>query len=167
MEMKEKKFDLDVNVALPYGQKYAPQRGSADAAGDDLRARKIEYLSPTKVKIHLGVHFEFSSDWEVLLLPRSNSGKSSWILSNCVGLGDPDYRGEYLAIFDYTGPYEEIQYEDGNVRAEIEQFPYEEGNRVVQCIFQRNYKPKYNIVSLDDMTKTERGSGGHGSTGLD
>jgi len=83
-----------------------------------------------------------------LLFPRSSSYKTGLLLSNCVGVLDSDYRGSILFVFwdiHYASP------------------PYEVGDRIGQLIIMKI--PDIEFVEADELTDTDRGAGGYGSTG--
>ena len=83
------------------------------------------------------------------LKPRSSVWKTGMILTNCIGVGDEDYTGEYQAIFyhlDKTKP------------------KYEVGDRILQ--FNVEITPQLGFIEVEELRTTERGDGGYGSTGL-
>jgi dUTP pyrophosphatase len=82
-----------------------------------------------------------------LIFPRSSIYKTSLILSNCVGIIDSGYRGSIMLKFQYI--------EEGLV--------YEIGDRVGQIIIIPY--PQIEFKEVDELSATERGLGGYGSTG--
>lgn len=126
----------------------------------DLFARKIECLSSGKVKVYLGVKIEPPPGHDVRLYSRSSISKYNWILSNCVGIGDENYRGEYIAIFDMipvkiTGRFE--------TRFRSSRFPYKVGDRCIQMEIRKKDEVELEIV--EELSESDRGDGGFGSTG--
>lgn len=88
--------------------------------------------------------FIFSFD----LRPRSSIHKTGLILSNSIGTGDEDYRGEYAVVFynfDKSLP------------------EYEIGDKV--CQLKVGFTPIIKFTETKDLTITDRGAGGFGSTG--
>jgi len=86
--------------------------------------------------------------WHVgLLFPRSSVYKTGQTLTNCVGVIDSGYRGEIMMKFTLS-PY---------------QREYDIGDRVGQLVIMPY--PKVEFEEVDELTPTERGSGGYGSTG--
>ena len=88
-----------------------------------------------------------------LLLPRSSIGRSSFRITNSIGLIDAGYRGEVQAKVDVV-----------DVPS-----PWESGNRFFQ-LCQHNFLPWRNIFivnSADELPAApdNRGEGGFGSTG--
>lgn len=137
----------------------------------DLTARKIECLSSGKVKVYLGVKIEPPAGHDVRLYSRSSISKYNWILSNCVGIGDENYRGEYIAVFDAIPVKTDNIYNlarlgisgDTEIEIEYEDFPYEVGDRCVQMEIRKKDNVELEIV--EELSVTERGSKGFGSSG--
>ncbi len=74
--------------------------------------------------------------------------KKGLFLTNGVGTGDPDYRGSYRANF--------YNFIDSRPN-------YEVGDRIIQIVFPHGYE--INWIVVDELSDTERGEGGFGSTG--
>ena len=82
-----------------------------------------------------------------LLFPRSSIYKTGMSLTNAVGVIDSGYRGEIMMKFEMT---------DSRTM-------YEVGDRVGQLIIVPY--PRIDFELVDELTSTDRGSGGYGSTG--
>jgi len=83
------------------------------------------------------------------LRPRSSIYRTGLLLSNSIGCGDQAYVGNYQAIF-----YHVITHLP----------PYEVGDRILQIQI-----PGYTYIEfeeVDSLDDTDRGEGGHGSTGV-
>lgn len=147
-----------------------PVKGSEDAACDDLFARKIEEEEgdPNLYKVYLGVAFEPPPGYRIAIYPRSEISKTSWMLSNSLGVGDNDYRGEYIAYFRRINPIRVID-PDTHTSAQktsyrIEpEFPYKEGDRCCQFELVEYRTIKYEVVTR--LNETKRSTGGFGSSG--
>jgi len=99
---------------------------------------------PTGIILELPVGFEAQV--------RSRSGlasKNGIVVTNSPGTIDSDYRGEIMVILTNTS----------NNR-----FTVERGMRIAQLVI--NQLPLVNFVDVDEVSDTERGAGGFGSTGL-
>lgn len=144
-----------MNVKIKFLDKNAkmPTRATEGSAGYDLYANIKEaiVLKPGEsVKIPTGIAIELpSNEYAAYIYGRSGLGvKHRITLSNCVGVGDSDYRGEIFAFLsnesktDYT-----IQ-------------PYD---RVAQMVFAPIILADFQVVN--ELEKTLRGDGGYGSTG--
>ena len=116
-------------------------------AGMDLVATKI--LSDTTFDITYGIDLamEIPNGFVGLVFPRSSIRKYDLILSNSVGVIDSGYRGELQATFKTTGF--RPKYEVGDRGAQIMIIPH----------------PPIEFHVVDELSDTERGEGGFGSTG--
>ena len=129
-----------------------PTRGSSQAAGYDLYADIDEPITihpHTTKKVGTGLAFSLPTGTFAAIFARSGlATKEGLRPANCVGVCDSDYRGEYIvAIHNDSDVQKTIQ---PNERiAQIVLLPY------CSMIFQE----------VDELDKTERGSGGFGSTG--
>ena len=68
-------------------------------------------------------------------------------MANCVGVIDSGYRGEVTAKF----------------MTHLFAKPYDKGDRVAQMIIMPY--PHVDIVEVDELSESDRGDGGYGSTG--
>lgn len=138
----------------------------------DLIARKVEWTDDNTVLVHLGVKIEPPPGYDVRLYPRSSFSEYDWILSNHVGIGDEDYRGEYMAVFKmlpkslnwdmiikdaHFDEYEVIEFFGTS------DFPYKVGDRCIQMEIRK--KDPVILEIVNELSETERGTGGFGSTG--
>lgn len=125
------------------------------SAGLDLRAMlkgSCYQLAPGEVKlIDTGIFLNIADDnLAAVILPRSGLGhKEGIILGNSVGLIDSDYQGEIKVSL----------WNRSKKTFEIKKF-----DRIAQMVFIPVVKPIFNIVD-EFSIKTQRGSGGFGSTG--
>lgn len=135
----------------------APTRGSDKAAGYDLHAltildgkeSEITIWPGTNELIHTGLAIETPEDHFGGIFPRSGlSTKEGLRLANCVAVIDEDYRGEWLIPI----------YNDSNSPKTIKN-----GERIAQVVFIKRTEVVFNEV--DELTDTQRGSGGFGSSG--
>ena len=129
-----------------------PERGSKFSAGYDLSAdinESILIRPQETVKIPTGLSFEVPEGYFGGIYARSGlATKQGLRPANAVGVGDSDYRGEYIVAL----------YNDSDTTRIIEP-----GQRIAQIIFQ-----PYLMCDLEDvnnLTETERANGGFGSTG--
>ena len=94
-----------------------------------------------------GLSFEVPEDHTMLIFPRSSISNQGLILSNSVGVVDSGYRGEVKFRFKYI---------KGTAK-------YNVGDRIGQ--FMIIPRPKMILQEVDELSDTERGFDGHGSTG--
>ena len=141
LTVKFKKLHADVKL---------PIKGSSHAACYDVYAHSVSNMSDGKIKVGLGFATEIPVGWKGIIVPRSNLTKYTWVLNNSFGVIDSDYRGEWMAIFTPIG------YNVG--------FPYQVGDRVAQIFFDK--VEDVELLEVDSLEDSDRGTGGFGSTGL-
>ena len=124
-----------------------PQKAHAQDAGFDLRACKVERIGFDKIVCHTGLAFEIPDGYVGLLFPRSSIARTAMMLKNSVGVLDSCYRGEVTFKFR--------QLDNGDT--------YNAGDKIGQIIIMPY--PEIVFVESDNLSETERGSGGYGSTG--
>lgn len=129
-----------------------PEYKTEGAAGMDLCAAIDEpiELKPLERKlIPTGLKIELEHGYEAQIRPRSGlSIKHGITLINCVGTIDEDYRGEVcVPIVNISNNTYTIQPDE----------------RVAQMIIAKYEQAKLEVVT--ELTDTERGEGGFGSTG--
>lgn len=131
---------------------FLPEYKTEGAAGMDLCAA-IE--APVTLKplertlIPTGIKIELEHGYEAQIRPRSGlSIKHGITLINCVGTIDEDYRGEVCVPV---------------VNLSNETYKIEPQERIAQMVIARVEQAKIDVVL--ELTGTERGEGGFGSTG--
>lgn len=128
-----------------------PTRGSKEAAGYDLYAaipESIRINPHETVKVGTGLAFELPKGTFGAIFPRSGyATKFGLRPANCVGVCDSDYRGEYIVAIHNDSDF--IQ-------------AINPGERIAQLILM----PYIAMIMIEDnLSETERGDGGFGSTG--
>ena len=143
-----------MNIPVKILNEYAhlPTRGSEYAAGYDLYAaieKTIVILPHSTIKIETGLAFELPKDTFAAIFARSGlATKEGLRPANCVGVCDSDYRGEYIvAIHNDTDEPQVIT-------------PKE---RIAQMVLLPFIPMEF--TKLENLSETNRGSGGFGSTG--
>lgn len=144
MNIKVKKLNENATI---------PTQGSKYSAGFDLYAATtytIEIEPHQTVKVGTGLAFELPEGTFGAIFARSGlATKKGLRPANCVGVCDSDYRGEYIVAL----------HNDTNYVMTIEP-----NDRIAQLIVMN-----YNLIELtevDELSDTERGDGGFGSTGV-
>lgn len=133
----------------------APEYKKDLSGGLDIYFQKdTELVIGTDNVVNLGFCAEVPEGHVALLVPRSSAGMKGLALRNTVGVIDADYRGEWIAhiVIDQQGD---------NVWGDS--VKYKRGDRALQAIIIPFNKVDINIV--DDLSVTNRGDGGFGSTG--
>jgi len=126
-----------------------PFRATTGATGYDLYACLDEDLSVGQepVRVHTGIAIEAPEGYDVQIRPRS--GLSAQGVMATLGTIDADYRGE-LMVTMYVLPYREPHV-------------VKSGDRIAQLVISR--MAEVELEEVGDLASTERGAGGHGSTG--
>lgn len=151
MEVKIKK--LDPNAVIP---KYA-KNGDA---GMDLVAISKHFDGNGCVVYGTGLAFEIPKGYTGLIFPRSSVSKCAISMANCVGVIDSGYRGEVTVKFR---PMNSFEYGTTKESRKNFKFWYDNGERVAQIIIIPY--PHIDFVEVEELSESERGTGGYGSTG--
>ena len=112
----------------------------------DLTTISLEQLDGEHIKYKFGIAIEIPNGYVGLLFPRSSVYKKRQVLSNCVGVIDAGFRGEISVVMIGTSHES-----------------YKVGERAAQLIIMPF--PKIEFEEVQELSETERGSGGYGSTG--
>ena len=132
-------------------------------AGMDLTATSKSYDEYGNVVYGTSLAFEIPEGFVGLLFPRSSNTKKDLTLGNSVGVLDSGYRGEVFFKFKplaYKG-----ENEDGKYELSIDHVvDYGVGDRIGQIIVIPH--PKVTFVEVDELSSTDRGDGGFGSSGV-
>ena len=140
---------------LPHGKGLAlPAYQSAHAAGLDLLAAVPEdapvMLAPGKhALIPTGLTIALPQGYEAQVRPRSGlAAKHGVTVLNSPGTVDADYRGEVCVLLINHGD---------------QPFPIRRGERIAQMVIAQ--VAQVELVPVNSLSATDRGSGGFGSTG--
>ena len=92
-----------------------PNKATSGSNGFDLTATSKEYHDEWQAYVYgTGIAVEIPKGYVGLLFPRSSVRKYAVSMSNCVGVIDGDYRGEIMATFRLTNPYQGKVYNVGD-----------------------------------------------------
>ena len=129
-----------------------PAYQSAGASGFDIRAQldsSITLRPGERCLVPTGLSFEIPLGFEIQARPRSGWAiKNGMSLVNTPGTIDADYRGEVKVILINLGQ-ENVEVKDQERIAQL----------VIAPVLQADFK------IVDNLSSTERGAGGFGSTG--
>jgi len=143
---------IPVNIKRIKPNAAIPTYGSINAAGADLYAcvgSAVTVKASETVMIPTGISLELPEGYAGLIYARSGlASKKGLAPANKVGVIDSDYRGEVMVAL----------HNHSKVDAEIE--PNE---RIAQLVITPYIMGIFNEV--DELSETERGAGGFGSTG--
>lgn len=144
-------FGRKLNVKVADGMQ-VPHYAHDGDAGLDLRITETVTLEPMqRCIVGCGLSIEIPSGCVGLLFPRSGlASKQGITLAHSVGVIDSGYRGEVCA------PLINLSYETVTIEA---------GTRVCQLVVMP-YVP-CELVPVEELSGTERGTDGFGSTGVE
>lgn len=125
-----------------------PKFGKPADAGADLVATTMSNHDDHLV-YGVGLAVEIPEGMVGLVFPRSSIRQTDLFMANSVGVIDSGYRGEIFITF--------------NVKKGATRW-YQVGDRIAQLVIMPVPLTKY--VEVDELSETERGIGGHGSTGV-
>ena len=159
--LKVKIKKLNENAVMPTYSKNGD-------AGMDLVATSGYYDEYGNIVYGTGLSIEIPKGYVGLLFPRSSNAKKDLLLSNSVGVLDSGYRGEvmmkYKSIYDKNKVNKVIAKIIGSYnKTFINSNEYEIGDRIGQIIILPY--PQIEFEEAEELSETERGNGGYGSTG--
>ena len=132
---------------------YRLEKATKGSAGFDLLAsinKPLEIEAGKSLLVPCGFSLQMPNHFEAQVRPRSGLAlKNSVTVLNTPGTIDSDYRGEICVILINHGQMS---------------FKISRGMRIAQIIFKET--PEVNLVEVDELDNTKRGSGGFGSTGV-
>jgi dUTP pyrophosphatase len=139
--MKVRIKKLDPNSVIP---SYA----NAGDAGLDLTAVSKTVDNSGNIVYGTGLAFEIPQGYVGLVFPRSSNAKKDLWLTNSVGVIDSGYRGEVMF------KYRPVSFKERE---------YMVGERVGQLIIMPY--PYIEFEEADELSESERSTGGYGSSG--
>lgn len=157
-------MDIKFKKLVPEAQ--TPYRKYDVDAGFDLYATSIE-KTVDYIEYKTGIAVEIPEGYVGLIFPRSSVTTYDLMLKNCVGVIDASYRGEIRCRFSpiVNGNIKDILIDVVNEKFNFKwnlDKQYKVGDRVAQIVFIE--LPKINLVEVQELSDTQRGTGGFGST---
>lgn len=127
-----------------------PDLATEGAAGFDLRTiEDVRIPSMGRAKVRTGLSLEIPPGFEGQVRPRSGlAAKHGITVLNSPGTIDSDYRGEIQVILINFGP----------------ECAFIAGDRIAQLVI--NALPSISFEETSELSSTDRGEGGFGSTGI-
>ena len=143
---------VKISVKWLGGRGQMPEQQSEHAAGMDIHAmldQPVAIAPGEIVLVPTGFAMALPVGWEAQVRPRSGLAVKHGIgVPNSPGTIDADYRGEVkVALINFSK----------------QGFVIENGMRIAQMVVQR--VPRVQMIEVDDLPETERGTGGFGHTG--
>ena len=127
-----------------------PSKGSLGAAGFDLYSRhRIVIPAGDRGLVKTGIALQIPDDCYARVAPRSGLTFNHGINVGA-GVIDCDYRSEIgVILFNHSKTH----------------FVVNQGDRIAQLIFEKIYTCVPRVVEYTELSDTQRGAGGFGSTG--
>ena len=116
----------------------------------DLTATSLHYDDVKGFIYGTGLAMEIPVGYEGVIRPRSSICKTDAYITNSPGTVDAGYRGEVMVVFKNNHP-------------DNHEAPYKVGERIAQIKIQEVIPIEF--VEVEELSETERGDGGYGSTG--
>ena len=172
---------MEIKYKFKSGGLKTPKYKSESASCFDLYAAEEAVIKPSEcVKIKTGIAFEPPEDVGIMVYPRSGiSAKTTLRLANSVGIIDNDYRGEVKVLLENVMPLPmrqnlvpAYQLVDGTVVDGDYSHGYlpegtiviKKGDRIAQAMPIKIERAT--LTRTTEVSKTKRGEGGFGSTGV-
>ena len=142
-----------MNIKIVNKSRHAlPHYETIASAGMDLRASITEsrILKPLeRTIVGTGLFIELPIGYEAQVRPRSGlAAKKGITVLNAPGTIDADYRGEIGVIL---------------VNLSNEEFTIQNGERIAQLVIAKHERAEWELT--EELSSTDRGEGGFGSTG--
>lgn len=148
-------MELKIKKLVPEAE--LPQKAHESDAGFDLVAVSKTLDENGNVVYGTGLAMEIPEGYVGLVFPRSSIAKKDVSLSNAVGVIDPGFRGEVMAKFKMA-----VRRTEAGVTFLDEE--YQVGERIAQLVIMK--LPDIQIVESEDLSESDRGEGGYGSSGM-
>lgn len=141
---------MDVKIKIVENGIMPEYKRDGDACLDchaRLGADRISIPAHSRCLVNLGFCLELPVGWEAVVRPRS--GLSMDGIDNAIGTIDSNYRGEVkvCVINNTDGAFEVV-----------------DGDRICQLAIRK--AEKVNLIQVDELSDSERGSNGFGSSGM-
>jgi len=143
---------MTINI-INKSQHALPNYETIASAGMDLRANLTESITLQPLEraiVKTGLFIELPIGYEAQVRPRSGlAAKNGITVLNAPGTVDADYRGEIGVIL---------------VNLSNTPFVIENGERIAQLVIAKHERAEW--IEVEELSKTSRGAGGFGSTGV-
>lgn len=157
---------MKVKIKKLHPNAVIPAYAKTGDAGMDLTAVSMQIDEYGNICYGTGLAFEIPEGYVGLVFPRSSNCKKDIILTNCVGVIDSGYRGEVsfkfkpltdqaFVVFEKEGDYAFCKTKNATM--------FKVGERVGQIIIMPY--PQIEFEEVQELSETERGTQGYGSSG--
>ena len=142
---------IKIKIKKLHHEAVIPSYAKTGDAGMDLTAVSVDFDDWDYLTYHTGLSIEIPKGYVGLLFPRSSVYKTGMQLSNSVGVIDSGYRGEIMLKYTRDRHSDKMEH-------------YKPGNRIGQIVILPY--PEIQFEETEQLSMTERGTGGYGSTGV-
>lgn len=147
-QFQQESNKLVVKIKKTHENAVIPTYARPGDAAMDLTAVEITTNSSYQVVYDCGIALEIPRGFVGIVYPRSSIRNMELSLANSVGIIDSGYRGNLQATFNKLNGFDSLKYNIGDRIAQIMIVPY----------------PQIEFLEVENLSETERGTGGHGST---
>jgi len=154
---------LKIKIKKLHSEAVIPKKATQLAAGHDVTVTEIIQEAADFVICKLGFALTPPPGYKVVLVPRSSLTKTKWILQNSPGQGDEDFTGEYQYRFRAIPNATKWSSAREQAILQYNEFPYNVGDRIGQIFLEEVIN--FEFEEVDELSTTERNTGGFGSTG--
>ncbi|MCM1224884.1 MAG: dUTP diphosphatase [Lachnospiraceae bacterium] len=148
---------MEVKIKRLHPKAVIPVYAKDGDAGLDLTATSRGYDEYGNIVYGTGLAFEIPEGHYGQIQPRSSITKYDLHMLNTPAIVDSGYRGEVLVKFRPAPRFDKIDGFEFGTRL------YNIGDRIAQMIIMPC--PHIDFAEVDELSQTERGDGGYGSTG--
>lgn len=140
-----------------------PSKAHPSDAGFDLTAVSKSVDGDGNIVYGFGIALEIPEGYVGLIFPRSSIARQDLLLSNSVGVIDAHYRGEITVKFKRCLKIHDYGFGNRAESRASRYKGYEIGDRIAQLVIVPI--PDIELVESGELSATDRGTGGYGSTG--
>ena len=161
---------MEIKVKKLVPEAVLPKYAHIGDAGMDVVATSMN-ITNDYIEYGTGLAFEVPKGYVMLIFPRSSNSKKDLLLCNSVGVLDSTYRGELkfrykriVRMIDETN--DTLSTVNKGIANEIEFNAttwYTVGDKIGQIMILPY--PEINFNEVEELSETDRGAGGFGSTG--
>lgn len=149
---------MNIKIKRLHPDAVIPKQATEHAGAWDVTATEVKTHPDGLVICKLGIAMEPPTGYRIMFAPRSSITNQNWIIQNTPAIGDADFRGEYQLRFRPISKYNPESHRDALI------FPYSKGSRIGQMWIEKIIPIQFEEV--EELSETERGVGGYGSTGV-
>lgn len=166
---KKTQLPIEIKVKTLSENVVLPTQATAFAGGFDIKVTEIND-NKDYVICSTGLTMEIPEGYKLTIVPRSSLTKYNWYMPNSPAMIDSDYRGEIKIIFrcvpiiNITENKRKFLHKGKpNINIIYNNFPFVIGDRIAQAYLEQVIPISF--VKANELSITERGEGGFGSTG--